>query len=267
MENNSWLHRLLLEPKIIGVDVDSPERMVAHREILEEKPVLKNVFHDFHHQIMRLDEKYFDGGEGLRIELGAGVCPIKESYPDVLSTDVVPSDGLDRVIDAQNMDVDDCSVRAIYGQNCFHHFPDPSRFFEELQRVLVPGGGAILIEPYHGPVGSFLFKRLFSSEGFDKHADSWVTEVDGPMNGANQALSYLVFKRDRAKFEKKFDRLEIVCDKPLNNYIRYLLSGGLNFRCLAPRVLERPIRFVELLLKPLSRLLALHYIIVIRRKS
>jgi len=48
-----------------------------------------------------------------------------------VATDVVPSPGLDAVIDAQAMDLGDGSVRALYGQNCFHHFPDPPRFLAE----------------------------------------------------------------------------------------------------------------------------------------
>lgn len=262
----SWLNKILIEKEVIGLDVDSPERMIAHKNVLKRKLLLRNVFREFHHEIMRLDKKYFMNSEGVRFELGAGVCPIKESYADVLATDIVASDDLDKVLDAQNIDYPPGSVRAIYGQNCFHHFPNPSLFFKELERVLVPGGGVILIEPYYGPIASVLFKRLFATEGFDKNSDSWVAEMDGPMNGANQALSYVVFKRDYEIFKNEFSDLEVVYEKPLTNYIRYFLSGGLNFKSLIPGFLEVPIRIVEFILSPLSRVFALHHVVVIRRK-
>jgi len=54
------------------------------------------------------------------------------------------------------------------------------------------------------------------------------------MEGANQALSYIVFKRDVHLFLKKYPQLELVEQKVFSNYLRYLLSGGLNFRQILP---------------------------------
>ena len=61
----------------------------------------------------------------------------------------------------------------IYGMNCFHHFPDPDRFFTELERVLVPGGGCVLVDPYHGPFARWLYPRLFATEGYDTDQVDW----------------------------------------------------------------------------------------------
>lgn len=183
------------------------------------------------------------------------------------STDIVATEQLDMALNAEAMSLDDHSVRAFYAQNCFHHFPHPDRFFTELERTLKIGGGAILIEPFHGPFAAFLYKRLFKSEGFDMHFPSWETPSTGPMNGANQALSYIVFVRDRQAFERKHPGLEIVHQEICGNYLRYLTSGGLNFRQLLPDALISVLKVVEKLLYPLRRVLALHHIVVIRRKS
>ncbi len=234
--------------------------------MLARKPMLKNVFTEFHHIFRRLDEKYFTG-QGTRIELGAGIAPIRDSYSDVLATDVVNVDHLDRVLDAENMDIPNNSVRVIYGQNCFHHFPHPERFFSEIDRVLSPGGGVILLEPYYGPFASFLYKRLFKTEGFDKEFPSWETPVSGPMNGANQALSYIIFNRDKAVFESKYPNLKIEHQERVDNYLKYLLSGGLNFKQLCPDVMTPLIDFTQWCLSPLNRWLSLHHIIVIRKES
>jgi hypothetical protein len=59
------------------------------------------------------------------------------------------------------------------------------------------------------------------------------------MEGANQALSYIVFERDRERFERLFPDLEIVEQSWIANYPRYLLSGGLNFRQLLPTFRSR----------------------------
>jgi hypothetical protein len=85
------------------------------------------------------------------------------------------------------------------------------------------------------------------------------------MQGANQALSYIVFFRDRARFESELPELEITQSFPLGNYLRYLLSGGLNFRQLVPSGSEGALRALERSLRPARRLLALHHVVVLRR--
>ncbi|XXE51896.1 methyltransferase domain-containing protein [Pseudomonas sp. R3-56] len=248
------------------MDVDGCERLELHGKVLERKQMLREIFVEFHHAFRRLADRYFQVG-GLEVELGAGIAPMRDSYPEVLATDVVASEKLDMALDAQAMSLDDDSVRAFYGQNCFHHFPHPERFFTELERTLKIGGGAILIEPFHGPFAAFLYRRLFKSEGFDMHFPSWHTPSTGPMNGANQALSYIVFVRDRQAFEHKYPGLEIVHQEICGSYLRYLISGGLNFRQLLPDVFIPVLKVIEKLLYPLHRILALHHIVVIRRTS
>ncbi|PWW00227.1 methyltransferase family protein [Hoeflea marina] len=250
---------------VADIDVDGDHRLAIHARIFESKPLLRSVFSELHRTFIALDEKYLSG-DGLRIEIGAGVAPVRDLAPDVLATDIVPGPGLDRVLDAQAMDLADSSVRTIFGQNCFHHLPDPEAFFRECERVLKPGGGVILLEPYHGPFGSFLFKRLFTTEGFDKRYPSWQTPVAGPMNGANQALSYIVFKRDRDEFTLKFPALRIVHEQTCSNYLKYLASGGLNFRQLCPNWAIPAVSLLQFMLFPLNRWLALHHIIVLRKE-
>jgi SAM-dependent methyltransferase len=266
---SSVVRRFLGAPLIQGVDVDGIDRLAAHRQILAQKKMLRQVFREFHHKFDELDRLFLDGN-GLRLELGAGIAPIRDSFPDVLATDVVdhPSEAaLDCVLDAENLDLSDSSVRVVFGQNCFHHFPDPERFFGELRRVLVPNGGAILLEPYYGWFASFLYPRLFSSEGYDKDFPSWKTPQKGPMHGANQALSYVVFVRDRHLFETLFPDLQIVHQYLMPNYLKYLFSGGLNFRQLWPDGGTPVLSFLQCLLMPLRRILSLHHVVVIKKIS
>jgi SAM-dependent methyltransferase len=260
------VQRLLALPELRDVDVDGPERLAAHAAILRRKPMLAGVFRECHEVMMGVDQRNFADTPGLRVELGAGVAPVSSTYPEVLATDVVPGEGLDRVLDAQDMDLPDDSVRALYGQNCFHHFPDPLRFLREAERVVSPGGGVVLIEPYYGFAASALFKRLFANEGFDKTMPGWRSDAAGPMHGANQALSYIVFVRDRKVFEREVPGLELIETFPLTNYVRYLLSGGLNFRQLAPTSADPALRALERALHPARRVLGLHHVVVLRRR-
>jgi SAM-dependent methyltransferase len=257
--------RSLIDPRLREIDWESEERIRTHRSILSEKPMIRDVFAEIYDLCIELDERYLRG-DGLRVEIGAGVSFFKQRHPRILSTDIKAAEHLDRAIDAQAMDFEDGAVRAIYGQNCFHHFPQPRLFFSELERVLAPGGGCVLIEPYYGPFAGRFFKAAFKQETFDRGQAEW--EGDGKvMLGANQALSYVVFVRDRALFEQRHPALEIVHQKPLGNFVRYLASGGLNFRPLAPAFAAPLLKGAEFALTPLRPALALHHAIVLRKRA
>ena len=259
----TWLQ----EPRLIGVNPDSEEMLQIHSKVLYEKPMMKEVFSEFYDTCIQLDNKYFSQTKAKRVEIGAGVSFFKKKYPEIVSTDIKKAENLDMVVDAQNMPFENNSVRGIYGINCFHHFPNPNLFFNELDRVLEKGCGCVLIDPYYGTIAKRFYKKIFDTETFDMTQKEWVNESLGFMNGANQALSYIVFKRDKQKFEKMYPNLEIVVQKPLNNYMRYILSGGLNFRQILPSFFSPVIKFFEFLFIPLNSIFALHHIIVIRKKN
>ena len=148
----------LLRSPDVRQGVQSPaERLLDHRNLLAKRPMIRGVFAEFYKRIRTLDEKLFGNTPGLRGELGSGSSLLKDYYPDVVTSDIIPAPHLERVLDAMSLDLDDQSVRVLYGINCFHHFPDPARFFAEAARVVRPGGGIILIDPYFGPLAGFLY--------------------------------------------------------------------------------------------------------------
>jgi hypothetical protein len=59
--------------------------------------------------------------------------------------------------------------------------------------------------------------------------------------------------------------LSLLLERPLDNYLRYLLSGGLNFRALVPGACAPLLRLCEFGLKPINRVVALHHVIVLRK--
>lgn len=257
----------LAEPRLKGLDVESPERIRLHLEILRRKPLLRSVFEEFYRTSLRLDQRFLGGSRGLRVELGAGVSFFKEIEPSVLVTDIKPAPHLDAVVDAQSMPFASGGLRVLYAINCFHHVPDPVLFFREVARVLAPGGGVVLVEPFHGPLSAAVHRRLFETECFDPDAREWASAERKTMVGANQALSYVIFVRDRPLFEELFPELEIVAMERVDNYVRYLFSGGLNFRQLLPVAFEPIVRGVERALRPVNRLTALHHAIVLRKRA
>lgn len=264
MSTLSRIAEWLRDPALRNIDPDSIQMLEVHEKILSVKKSIRDVFTGFYQTCFKI-ERVYGKASGLRLELGSGTGFVKFVDPSVITTDLKHGSRIDSILDATSMGIDDATVSLLLGLNMFHHIPDPERFFDEVSRVLMPGGILVLIEPWHGPLASVFYKNLFHSEGFDKVQEEWMLDQQGPMVGANQALSWIVFHRDREKLSRKWPSLQIVHEDVFDNYLRYLLSGGLNFRQLVPGFLFPAIRLIELGLRPLRRLLGLHHIIVIRK--
>jgi SAM-dependent methyltransferase len=266
MTLSAKLRDILYEPRVRSIDVDAPDFLSVHAQILREKPILHGTFLDFYRQMSRLCDTYVTG-QGREIELGSGAGFFHEVRPAVEKSDIRTLPGIPLVLDAQKMELSDQSERCIYAINVFHHLPEPERFFQELKRVLTPGGGCILIEPHGGPASAALHRRLHKDEYFDPNANGWSnTNIRGPLSGANQALSHIVFERDFVKFEKEHGHdLSLVHREYCTNGLRYLISGGLNFRQLMPSATAGILRGIETALSSIARTWTFHHALVLRR--
>lgn len=261
------LRNWLLEPGLSSLDVDSVEYSLSHLEVLRRKPMVRALFRAFYDECRSADIRYFGEARGIRLEIGSGTSFMKDVYPDVAASDIKRLPFVDLVCRAEEIPFSSSSVRAVYGINIFHHLQRPREFFREIVRVVSPGGGVVLIEPYHGWLARALFRHLHTSERFDPDVASWEPpDAVGPFSNANQALSFIVFQRDVSRFREEFPSLEIVLDRP-HTHLQYLLSGGVNFRQLVPSVLTGSVRNCERLLRPLDKWLALQHTVVLRRRG
>ena len=258
--------KIIYEPKIRDLNVDSEDLLDLHLSILRSKPMLRETFCFFYKKMIRLSDKLLSV-KGREIELGSGVSFMKDIRPNLETSDIRKSNKIDLVIDAHNMNLPDKSVRCIYGINVFHHFTNPEKFFDELKRVLVRGGGCILIDPHNGFASATLHKILHKDEFFDTEAPDWLNDkIRGPLSGANQALSHIVFERDKNRFQLDYgDTLEIIHTEYCTNALQYFFSGGLNFRQLMPNFARPILRFIEIILTPAAYFWSLHKVIVIKK--
>ncbi len=261
------ISNLIIDPRLRGIDLMGPQRISKHREILVSKKMIRKVFEEIYNLCVKLEETHFGGLTGERIEIGAGTSFFRDLYPGIISTDIEADPRLDKVVDAQNMPFADESIRTLFCINAFHHFPEPRRFFTEAMRVLRPGGGCVVVDPAYGFVANFIYRRLFAVEGYDQGAKDWgYVRREQDQLIPNQALTYLVFFRDQEDFQRQFPQLKIVEKRIVPNFVRYLLSGGLNFRQLVPNFMVSFLRAVEVGLTPLHRHLGLHQVIVLKKQ-
>ena len=225
----SALRRLLAEPAVRGLDLDASGRPGAHRKLIEGKPFLRRVYAEWGEWL----SASIPGGSGAVIELGAGAGGLLgDRTRGCFSSDLVHSDSLDLVLDGQRLPFAAGSLRGIAMTNVFHHLPEPRRFLAEAARCVRPGGAVVMIEPWCTPWSRFLYGR-FHHEEIDAHAREWEAPGTGPMTGANSALPWIVFARDRALFESGFPEWRLDRVEPYMPF-RYLLSGGLSLRPLMP---------------------------------
>lgn len=258
----------LTEPELREIDPESVQFTRLHRRILERKRLLRRLFTEFCERCLQADGRYFaDCPSRLRLEIGSGAGVMKEVFPDVVTSDVKRLSNVDLVLRAEDLPFPEGSVRAVFGINVFHHVSDPRDFFREAVRALSPGGGLVLIEPYYGPLARLLFKRLFTQESYEMDVEEWPRHSrEQAASDANQALSYVVLKRDRAQWEREFPELELVIDEP-HTHLTYILSGGVNFRQLVPSGLGELLAVLERKALFLNPLLALQHTLVIRKKQ
>ena len=106
------------------------------------------------------------------------------------------------------------------------------RLFEEALRCLLPEGKLIVIDQYPGWIGRPIFRHLHH-EPFDETREVWAFPSTGPLSGANGALAWMVFYRDRALFERKYPGL-LVALRETRTPLRYWLAGGLKRWSLLP---------------------------------
>ena len=196
------------------------------------------------------------------VELGSGLSEIKKLRPEIITSDVTP--GLaDMVIDGRELPFPDNSVRAIFLTHVFHHIPDVERFFREASRVLVPGGVISMVDETHTPFARFFFDKVHP-EPYDDKTESWSFPEGDTMLDSNQALSWIVFDRDRWRFEQEFPELKLERRSYLP-WFGYLMSGGVNLRTFFPRFLTQAVAAADWILQPLDPVFAIHWHLTIRK--
>lgn len=244
---------LLKLPDIRNIsDLDDPSTTLLHSKIIKGKPFLKKLYEEFYNEFNESIKS--DPTGTILIEIGSGGGFIKEVMPEVVTSDVIKAPNVDLHFSVLDMPFKENSIDGIFMIDVMHHINDQFNLFNELDRTLKIGGRIVMIEPANTLWSRFIYKN-FHHEPFDP-SGGWTFTKTGPLSSANGAIPWIIFCRDRVKFEREFPTLKIR-KMHVHTPVRYLISGGLSMRQLLPTALYLAVKGIEFILSPLNRYLGM----------
>jgi SAM-dependent methyltransferase len=255
------LRRLLEHPLTRGLDIDDPRTTHLRRRILREKGFLRRIYEEWYGALAAS----LPPGPGGVLEIGAGAGFFADFVPGLIRSEVFYCPGIDAVLDGLALPFAEGSLRGIAMTNVLHHLPRPVEFFAEAARCVRPGGVVTMIEPWVSPWARVVYTRLHH-EPFDPASREWEIREGGPLSGANGALPWILFVRDRERFARAAPGWRLRSIEPAMPF-RYLVSGGISLRSLAPAASFPVWRSLERALHPFRHRLAMFAHVVLERAS
>jgi len=181
--------------------------------------------------------KYLNPGMKI-VEVGCG-SGFSKLYlsEDVLLTDAVDNEWVEKYIDATDMDFESSSVDIIIASHTIHHFYNPAKFIRESKRVL-KSGGLLLISEINTGLFMRIILKLMRHEGYSYDVDVFnyqtVCNDKDDLWSANCAIPELLFE-DENKFNNFFPGLEIEYQMKTEFFI-FPLSGGVVSKTKVPEM-------------------------------
>jgi SAM-dependent methyltransferase len=218
------------------------QRQINHREVWERKETIRLLYRDFHRRLLD------SCPEGPVLDIGGGTAHVKDSRPDIISTDILHFPGIDVVADAHRLPFPDGYFSGVVMLDVLHHLERPIEFLSEASRVLKPGGRLAMIEPAMTPIARRFYEN-FHEEPVDMSADPFAPVAIDPDRDpfdANQAIPSLLFTSAaaRSRLEAVVPSLHVTRVGWLSLFA-YPLSGGFQNWSLMPAALVRPMLAIE----------------------
>jgi SAM-dependent methyltransferase len=254
---------LLTHPLTYGLDINSQEMQIQRQKVIQRKLFLKQIYQEWYSLIVQSLPKDV---EGPVLELGSGGGFLKVFIPDLITSDVFLIPGIHSVIDGQYLPFPKTTLKGIVMVDVLHHIPRSQVFFKEAARCVKPGGVITMIEPWVTHWSRIVYSKLHH-EPFEPDAREWDFPHTGPLSGANGALPWIIFHRDRTKFESTFPEWHI---QQIHLFMpfRYLISGGVSMQNMMPHWTFKFWRSFEILLKgKMDNLAMFANITLIRRED
>lgn len=242
-----------------GLSIDDPRTTEERRGIIRRKRFLHQIYLEWYRTIAACVPE----GEGAVLELGSGAGFLGDLIPGLVTSEILRCDGVQTILDAQALPFREGSLRAIVMTDVLHHLPRVRSFFSEASRCVRAQGSIIMIEPWVTTWSRLVYHYLHH-EPLSPNTPSWEFPSTGPLSGANTALPWILFRRDREQFEGEFPEWRITHLR-LSMPFSYLLSGGLTRLDVMPGWTFQSWRAIERSLGPWMDKLAMFACIVLTR--
>lgn len=240
--------------------LDSPETTIKRAEVIQQKVFLRNVYLSFYKEMKR---NLRGIPNGKIVEIGSGGGFIKEIIPNIITSDILKLPRCDLQFSVEKMPFKNNTVAAFIMLNVFHHIKDPAKALKEMSRCLKHTGCVVMVEPNNSLFSRFIYQK-FHHEDFDPDA-GWKIKSQGPLSGANDAIPWIIFKKDNEIFKIKFPELKLVKYNP-HTPLSYLISGGFSHKQFLPTFTYKPIKYFESIISPFNNILGMFVTVVIKKK-
>ena len=238
------IKKLLQHPDTRGLGIDDPRTTERRRVIIQSNRFLWRIYDEWY----RLISNSIPPGPGRVLELGSGAGFLSRYIPGLITSEIFPCSDIQLVLDGRQLPFADASLKAIVMVDVLHHIPDGRAFLTEATRCIRSGGSLVMIEPWVSTWSRPIYTRLHH-EPFQPEAKDWNFPATGPLSGANGALPWIIFQRDRHELESGFPKLTLRELRPFMPF-RYLVSGGVSMRQLMPAAMFGIWRRIESWLAP-----------------
>jgi len=256
------LQLFFAHPLARKIDLDAPETTVLRRQIIQGKAFLKNFYHECYLSIAESLPNHIDGPI---LELGSGAGFLKEYIPKLLTSEIIMIPNVDIILDGTRLPFSTNVLGGIVMIDVLHHIPNAASFFSDAATCIKPGGVIIMIEPWSTIWSRFVYRHLHH-EPFELDVKEWKLPTGGPLSQANSALPWIIFERDRKKFDKEFPQFQVK-EIMLNFPFSYILSGGVSLRSMIPGNMYKAIRKIENIAQPWMNSLAMFAKVMLRHKN
>lgn len=254
------LRHLLSHPLAREMDPDDPSAPSIHRQIIRQKPLLRDVYEEWYQALAAQI-----GTAHPVLEIGSGAGYLADYVPGLVTSDVRATPATRVVLDAHQLPFRSGTLGAIAMTNVVHHLSDVEAFLREAARTVKSGGILTAVEPWVTPWSEWVYRRLHH-EPFEPGATQWSFPAGGPLSAANGALPWILFARDRERFEREYPEWRVESVHP-GWPLRYLLSGGVSLRTLMPGATRGLLRWLDHRLERRADRWAMFALVVLRRRE
>ncbi len=222
----------------------------AHRSLIRRN---RNLLHWYKSAYDEMLGSCVTNEQGRILEIGSGASPLKEFYPDCMTSDILRLEYVDHVFDCMHIDqydgITDHSLDALLLINALHHIKQPIEFLIRARKKLADHGKIILLEPFISLLSYPIYRYLHYERMDFTITEPDLADVQGPLSSANLAMPYLVFFQKNGWLQRIAHDYDLTRTKiGYFSGLSYFATGGVSVKIPVPHALYKICMAADLIL-------------------